>query len=351
MKPSGLFFLVIFLSVFPFSSQALNGGIFYQQTVSGFAGPMAPLELANNWKGKFRRSDDGVLFLQGEYGFHIGGFSISRIRRLHAEYHMPHRAAEIFLNFNRNIELDQRLTTTASLQAKDYRGEGVKVAYQFDFSHLKIKPHISWLKLRSIIWGRWSGEFSYKNRNDWDIDLDINYYYTEDKLIRRGTDPGNPLDPGNGRLLTLGLDLSWQWQGYQIDYQGENLAAEIDWRDLPVTKAKASTSGPFFIFGYEFEEDKQFTPPVFHLIHQSYQLNSQWGVAARSWINTIRPDHSLGVQYYQPDFRLRLLHQLNGNAWTLGFAHNNFSLELQTESWNVSRSRWLGLSVAAQLNF
>lgn len=351
MKPSVLFCLITALNILPYSSQAHASGIFYQQTVTGFAGPMAPVELANNWQGTFRRDDDGVLFFQREYGFSIGGFSISHLKRLHAEYRMPHQAAEIFLNFNRNIELEQHLTTTATLQAKDYRGQGFKAAYQFDFPHLTIKPHISWLKLDNIIWGRWSGDFSYKNRKNWDIDLDINYYYTQDKLIRRGSAPGNPLNPGNGRLLTLGLDLNWQWRDYQLGYQGENLIAEIAWRSLPVTQARASTSGPFFIFGYEFEEDKRFKPPVFHLIHQSYRVNPTWGVAARSWINTIRSDHSLGVQYHQPDFAFRLLHQLNGKAWTLGFSHNNFSVELQTDHWNVSHSRWLGLSVTARLNY
>ena len=344
------YLLLISTLVSPFS-QASDYSVYYQQTVQGYAGPMALLELANNWHGKLRNEDDGILFQQSEVGFSAHNIYFSRIKRLHAEYQMPIRAAEIFYLFNRDIALDSRLETRASLKARDYRGDGFKLGYQLNFDQLNIKPHISWLKLNDIIWGSWSGDFSYQSRKVWDINVDVDYHYTEDKLIRRGTAPGRPLSPGEGDMLSLGLELEWRWHNYHMHYQGENLAAQINWKNLPATEAKVSTQGAFFILGYEFDEDKKFTPPKNHMLRQSLTIAPHWAVSAQSWLNNIRPTHAFGAEFQQPGYRLKLLRQIDRNVWTAGFYHSNIQMELQTGNLNVSHSRFLQLSLGVQLTF
>lgn len=342
-------FLLLLLSSRTISA---NGyGIFYQQDTNGYTGPMALLELANNWKGDLQTGDDGVLFHQQEFGLTLNNVSVSYIKRLHAEYQMPYEVAEVFYAFQHDLELSQPLTTNADLKVQDYRGEGFKLQYDFEFDSLTIAPHISWLELDTITWGSWRGDFSYQNRQQWDLNLAVDYYYTEDKLIRRNKSPTRPLNPGTGNLLSLGTEIHWQWHDYKLHYQGENLLARIVWKSLPTTEAKVSTDGAFFIIGYEFDENKQLTPAAHQRLRHSYRLSSLWGVAANSWLNTLRSTHSLGAQFYQPSYQLQLLRQTDANVWTLGLQHKHIQLELQSGHWNVSHSRWLSLSVAAQLNF
>lgn len=348
-RPSVLPILLLSLAC-PMPGFAL-GDIFYKQKVHGFAGPMAILQLANEWKGDFKNGDDGFLFHHSEVGFSIGDVSISYVKRLHAEYHMPNGAARIFYLHTRKQALAQPLNVTAALRAYDYRGEGFKLAYRFHNDSAYIRPHISWLRLNTITWGHWSGDFSYRSHKDWDLDIDVDYHYTEDKLLRRGKAPGRPLVKNNGELYSLGLEAGFHWRGYTLDYQGDNLHARINWPDLATTDARVSTQGAFFLLGYEFDEDKEFTPSAIHQLDQSLRLTKHWQLVTQSYLNRIRNSHSLGIAYDFPRLKLRLLHELELDAWQLGIEHPNVELSLMSETLNVSRSRLLSAQLALNYSF
>lgn len=350
--PKSLAFCFIFLLAIGYPQPGIaETRVFYQQKVHGFAGPMAILELANEWNGRLKRGDNGFLFRQTEIGLSYRNVTVSYVKRLHAEYYMPNDAARIFYLFNRKKELKEHFKINATLKAHDYRGEGIKLTYHFGNDVISFQPHLTWLQLDTLIWGRWSGDFSYRSTKDWNLDIDVDYHYTQDKLLRRGKAPGRPLPDNDGELFSLGLNATLQWQAYRLDYLGDNLHARINWTHLPKTEAKVSTTGPFFLLGYEFEENKKFVPSKLHQLNQSLDITAQWQAISQSYLNPIRNSHSLGVAYQWPQVQLRVLRELDLNAWQAGIIHPNVSLSLMSETFNASRSRLLSAQMAFSYSF
>lgn len=339
--------------------QAEDWRVAYSQDIYAWSGAMAVAEITNDWNGTLKDGDDGFLWMQEVATVGYGPFSIGYVSRHHAEYEFPNALARGFYYEANDVELDDMYEVEAEVRARHYQGEGLSLSWDFESARANqwsITPSITWLRLYRLIWGDVSGTMNYLDADHWGGDLDVDYGYTEDKIP-----PARALDGRSyGDLYSLDLAFHWRWQNYQIDYQGYNLLARIDWPDMPGTIANKNwqydngaltTDSDYFVYGYEFYDDRVLRPPRVHTLRQQYALTSELDITLRSYLNRIRNGHELGLRWQPDTFAWTLALDSKGEAFRVGMHHRRVQIELLSESLNISRSRLLGVQFGVVLVF
>ncbi|MDP2607650.1 MULTISPECIES: hypothetical protein [unclassified Oceanobacter] len=331
--------------------QSEDWHIRYTQDIHAWSGAMAVAEITNDWNGTLKDDDDGFLWMQTSASVGYGAFSVAYISRHHAEYEFSNALARGFYYQANDVALDQVYEVEADVHARHYQGEGLNLSWVFaaaDNRRWSITPSVTWLRLYRLIWGEVSGTLNYLDADHWGGDLDVDYGYTEDKIPLERT----LAERSYGDLYSLDLAFHWHWQQYQIDYQGYNLLARIDWPDMPGTIANKNwqyddgsltTDSGYFVYGYEFYEDRVLRPPRLHTIRQRYGLSDTLAVTLRSYLNQIRQGHELGLRWQAADLAWMLAVDSQGHAFRAGLHHPKVQLELLSERVNISRSRLLAL--------
>lgn len=356
-----LFFTALFS--FPLSSNA-EDKVSYSLDHFSYAGPMAVLQLANDWHGDMKPGKDAVSFLENKVQVSTGNAQFSILSRTYHEFLISNDLARGFYYYNNNIELDEELRIQSTLQAKSYSGEGIQLGYQFNFAlskdhSLTWTPTLTALRLTDIIWGDLEGELFYSNTQDWGGTLDLDYHYTKDHVVRR------PLNGDYiGQLYGLDLEVAYQSKLFSAYYQGINVASRIYWDGLPTTTAQISTQTAFLLFGYEYYDDVVLTAPAFHYGRVEMALGgrlSSSGISFRSdgyftairefyfhgieWENTVNWFAEAEVVKYSIQF------DPTHSSSKISFNHTIFSTTLASQTLDISRSRQLIANFAFNYTF
>ena len=322
----------------------------------GYSGPIAIMALDNDWNGTLKQDDHGFLWQQERLSVQHNDFSVSYLKRHHAEYDFPNAVARGFYYQSNGIKLDERYDIQSHIRARHYQGEGISLDYQWSGQWASqwreqthrwtIKPAFTWLKLHRLVWGSLDGELYYQTPNDWGGDVQLDYAYTRDYVVRR------PLDGHTyGNLWAMDLNASYQWQDFSWHYQGYNLLAQIHWSDAPYTQAKFCTSCTFLLLGREYYDTRKFRAPAVHQLDQRYQLNHHWRVGLVHHINRIRSTHELHLQYLTENVEWTLGYEPQLESWLLGVEHSIFTLAVQSDALNTTSSRRIGLQMGLRLRF
>ncbi len=317
----------------------------------GYSGPIAIMALDNNWNGTFKDDEDGFLWQQDELRFTVNdAFSISYLKRHHAEYTFPTDVARGFYYQNNDITLTEPYDITSRIHARHYQGEGLGLGYRWQGADAQqsgsIRPTLNWLKLHRLVWGTLNGDLYYQSPNHWGGDVALDYAYTRDYVVRR------PLDGHTyGNLLELGLEADYRIGRYSIAYQGHNLWAQIRWKNAPATQAQFCTRCTFLLFGREFYDDLIVRPTAVHQLTQRVNIGRPWQLGLIHRINRIRNSHAPEVSWQQADWHWQLGYEPDMSAWRIGVEHPAFFLQLQSDSLNTNQSRLLRLSTGFTLAF
>ncbi|MEK9765731.1 MAG: hypothetical protein VW274_04565, partial [Thalassolituus sp.] len=289
--------------------------------------------------------DDGCLWQQSVSSLSYNNWTLSYVSRFHAEYRFPHDLAEGFYYASNDVSLEDEYHTVSTIQAKDYRGYGWEISRQFYFdNNLSLTPKVTWLLIDRIIWGTVKGDIRYTTPEEWGGRLDIEYGYTKDPVLRR------PLErPYYGDLYAFGIQADWSYQNYSINYRGENLLAQIYWKDLPYTYAIADTDAAFLIDGYEYYDEADITPSSLHWIIQSYQLSAKNRVHLDTFVSGIQTTFNIGYSRELSTSTVSLAYNPIWHAYSLGFNHKYIAIKVTSDSINTSTSRTL--SALFRLNY
>ena len=344
-------------------AEPTNTDIRYSFEHISYAGPMAVMQLANDWKGDFKSGRDAISFLENKIQTSINTsdtslfkntFIFSILSRTYHEFLISNDLARGFYYYNNEVELDNELRIDASLQAKSYSGEGIQLGYQFHLipfknHNLTLTPTLTALRLTDIIWGNLEGELFYNNTKDWGGTIDLDYSYSEDHVVRR------PLSGEYiGQLYGLDLDVSYKSEYFSAYYQGDNVMSRIYWDGLPTTTAQISTETAFLLFGYEYFDDVILTAPALHYSRIILPLNQGihgHGVSFRSdgYFTAIREFHFQGIEWKKTvdwfsaaeEVMYSFQYDFAHSTSKISFEHPNFSVTLATQTFDVSKSQQL----------
>lgn len=308
---------------------------------------MALSAVANDWQGKFYKEDDGFLWQQILSSVRIGQTQLSYVDRRHAEYRFPHQLARGFYYEANDISLPSTYRQKATINAEDYQGYGWQLGHTFNaLSTLTITPTVTWLKVNQTTWGSIKGDIFYKNPDEQGGRIEVDYGYNEDKVLKR------PIT-GNyyGDLYALGLAFAWHKEEYAIRYRGENLWAEIHWKDLPYTEATVDTDGFFLLDGFEFYKDTRERPKAIHWLNQSYEIAPKWSLIVNTMLTSFFMTHDIGARWHLRYADIDLSYNPFWQSVTTAISHENIGIRLSTDNIDVSDSRFISASLFLALNF
>lgn len=324
-----------------------GGSVSYSYEGIARSGPMAIGAVLNDWKGKFYKEDDGFLWQQILSSVRIENTQVSYVDRRHAEYRFPHQLAKGFYYATNDISLPSVYKQKATVKAQDYRGYGWQLDHSFSTSkNLTITPTITWLKVNRSTWGRIKGDVFYQNPDEQGGRLEVDYGYTEDKVLKR------PLAQNYyGDLYALGLALEWQKGVYDVYYRGENLLAELHWQNLPYTDAIVDTSARFLLDGFEFHKKKRERPRDIHWLNQSYQISPNWTLIVNSMLTSLFITHDIGARWHLSHTDIDLSYNPFWKSVTTAVSHKNIGIRLTSDNINIGESRTLVASGFVALSF
>lgn len=329
-----------------------------------YAGPMAVLQLANDWHGDLKSGRDAVSFLENKVEAKSGNFQISILSRTYHEFLIGNDLARGFYYYNNGIELDQELRIDAALQAKSYSGDGIQLGYDFNVLSdknysLSITPKLTALRLTDIIWGHFEGELFYSDTKNWGGTIDLDYHYTKDHVVRR------PLRGEYiGQLYGFDLDVLWQSKYVDIFYQGTNVASRIYWDGIPTTTAQISTETAFLLFGYEYYEDVVLTAPALHYSRITMPLPNaifKQGLSLRtdSYFSAIREFHFHGIEWATSidwfseveEISFSAQYDFSSKSRKFSVVTPNLSTTLASQTFDLSKSQQLIVNLTFSYTF
>ena len=314
--------------------------------VRAYSGPIAIMALDNDWNGTLKNDSNGFLWQQERLSVQQKRFSLSYLKRHHAEYDFPNNVARGFYYQSNRIELNERYDIASHIRARHYQGEGLSLAYQWRGQNWTIKPAFTWLKLHRLVWGSLAGDLYYQSPDHWGGDVQLDYAYTRDYVVRR------PLDGHTyGNLWAMDLSASYAFERLQWHYQSYNLLGQIHWSDAPYTNARFCTECSFLLFGREHYDTRKYRAPAIHQLIQEYQLTKHWGIGLSSHINRINTIHELVATYQLENIRWILGVEPVMRAWRLGAEHKIITIAIQSDAINTSSSRQLALQAGLRLSF
>jgi hypothetical protein len=322
-------------------------GILYQQTSYAWAGPMGVLDLADDWRGDLHpHGKDGFVWDQRSAGAYYNGLQVSYVYRQHAQYRFPWNAALGYYQYVHNADLDEEYRFHTRIEVEHYQGEGPAISYRFEGEHWYLTPGYNQLNLYKLYWGSLNGELYYQNSDHWGGDIQLDYGYTDDPIVRRELERRS-----YGTLHGLNLEGGWQQGNYQLDYQGYNLLARIDWSNMPYTKARVCTDCTFFLYGYEYFDDRYERPAAVHFVHQQYQLNTSLALTLNTVLNQIRNSWQPGIDWLAAGIHWQLAADIETGAMQVGIRHPNVQLSLMSELPDINASRLLQVNLGLKLGF
>lgn len=335
------------LTIFVTMPVLSNGTVSYSYEGVARSGPMAAHAVLNDWKGKFYKEDDGFLWQQMLSSVSYNEMKLSYVSRIHAEYRFPHQLAKGFYYATNDISLHSTYEEHALIEARDYGGYGWEVQYKFKpIESLSIIPKATWLSVNRTIWGNIDGNVSYKNPDEWSGRLEVDYGYTDDKILKRSLQ-----QKYYGDFYGIGLSMEWLTGNYNLKYRGENLWAEIQWVRLPYTDAIIDTSANFILDGYEFYKKKDEHPSDVHWLNQSYQLSPTYQLIINSMATELFIAHDIGARRTGQSIDIEITFNPVWKSISTAIIHRNVGIRLETENIDTTESRILSASTYLSLNF
>lgn len=342
--------LVFVFSALVFSSQCAaesQTGVSFEYEGIAHTGPMAIDAVVNDWDGKIIKEDDGFLWQQSSANLFFGPWRVSYLNRFHAEYRFPYQLAEGFYYATNDITPDNEYSRYSRIEARDYRGKGWEVSHAFELTpQLTLTPKISWLLLDRILWGSVEGDVRYGSPDDWGGRLDIDYGYTEDKILRRTLEQEH-----YGDLYALGLEASFRKGRYTAYYRGENLLGVIDWQGIPYTDARLDTEGNYLLDGYEYYDTVNLTPSAIHWLTQRWQFHGGHQASLELLLTEIQTSAAIKYSRILDNFQLSAGYHPQWRAASLGINSRYAGLEILSDSLDPDSSRSLTISAHITASF
>lgn len=234
----------------------------------------------HNWRGDFNKKGNkqiGSIWL--EAGVKKDSWLLSVLYR--EEYLLNYHpdTAELYNNLETTKVLDAGRRYHIDLEATRYKASGLRIAHDFTLlPDLTISLGSSLFQSSKLINGSLNGSASALSNQDYDYNINVDYYYDDDALFDR---PNVKKPVGTG----LSFDLASTWKANEnvdVSLDIKDLVGIIRWKDAPFTRATATS------------DTKSFTPDGLVRIEPALQ-----GIEGNdaTYIQRLKPRGDLGIRY------------------------------------------------------
>jgi len=198
--------------------------------------PMAVKAIASNtWDEKLHKGDTAFSTDRVEAGFGWKQWRFGVFRRYDYYYEFTPDTALLKQRTENNLELTPGKQLDIYLSANTLDAKGLSLAYMHTIDNFTVGAKVSYLVGNTLTFGQLDGEAKVLAENDYDLNFDVDYYYSEDELFdRQVTAP-----KGEGYALDIFAD--WKIENWAFNLEVRDLFAKVYWRNAPRTIATGNT--------------------------------------------------------------------------------------------------------------
>lgn len=201
-----------------------------------FSEPVAIKALAQDeWDTKLYDGDRAFSTDLIEAGIGWKQWRFGIFRRYDYFYEFTPDTAFLKHSAENNLDLTPGEQLDIYLSANALIANGLSLSFTHVINNASFGIKASYLKAQKLTSGSLAGKAQVVAENDYDLNFDVDYYYSEDKLFdREVAAPG-----GDGFAIDINID--WHMQQWDFNLAIRDLLSRIYWRDAPRTIATGNT--------------------------------------------------------------------------------------------------------------
>lgn len=352
------FFAVFFASVTVAEDKSKIGPFFKISSFS-HSEPLAVYGLFNDWEGSLSTGRKAFSVNRFEAGFRLNSWQLSVLNRQDFYYEFAPKTAKLFYDTNNKKNLEAGETYNLQLSTNSFFARGLKLAYEKQFSDLKVCLAASYLEGYDVMQGDLSGSAQAVAENDYNFNFAVDYYYAEDALFSRKI-----TDNVKGQGYAFDLNIDWQINpNWTMVLRAEDLLARIYWFDAPRTIADGSSQTKefdedgFVVFspvanGLETNQSFMQNIPTKVFLSTEYSFNEAHSILVKVDDYKIKRFASLGYAFKsESNTELKVLANLTAEAMELNYQNSWLKASLISDSWDYKRAKTLGLGISVRYFF
>lgn len=240
--PSFVGFFCAVTTLFSFAVASAAPEAYLKIESFSHADPVSVHSYVKSWDGRLESGSDAVTHNWIESGACYGRVCAALLHRLDYEVKANHDTAELYYLAHNRRDLDTGRVYDLDLRVWHQRSRGLRLAYR-DTPHigLSLEYGISLLQAQVFTDGRLTGSSRVSGPKNYDYDLQVDYFYSEDGLFERDV----PLPAGKG----MSLDISVAWrinERFFVYTQVRDLYGYLKWDRAPFTTATATSATKTF---------------------------------------------------------------------------------------------------------
>lgn len=314
--------------------------------------PTAIKSLGQGWDQPLYSGDVALSYNRMEIGVAMNQWQIGLIKRHDYYYEFNSDTARLLHHIENRILLTPGEQYDLKLSVNSLIAEGLRLAYQYTVNDFKLSLAFSYLDSRDFTDGTLAGTADVLTDKDYDLQFDVDYLYTEDKLFERIA--SRP----HGRGYGIDFMLDWKPNGhwyFKLDVV--DLWTQMHWRNALRTVATADSNIK------EFDDDGYvvFNPVATGVEStQSYTQN----VPRKIFIDTVYSfDNEQALLFGYEDYKLKrfvsagysvitegrskfdFFYNLTAEAYKFRYQYNRLKLELLTDELQLKKSRTFALQI------
>lgn len=221
--------------VWPLTGQA---SYFMELDADQYSESIPVHELRHHWRQGYRPGNQAFSHNRLEFGYREGHAEWGWILRYDYDARYSEDTAELIYREETDRRVPAGRDYHLQLQVNHNRSQGLFVGHRHQFFEGRFRFHVRayFLFGQYLEQGRLTGSASVDQSDELAAQLNLNYRYSEDKLLDRQT--GSP--DGYG----LASDLAFTWRpvsAIRMDLQIQDWFYHMLWDEAPLTEARAST--------------------------------------------------------------------------------------------------------------
>lgn len=314
--------------------------------------PMAVAAIASNkWDEKLHKGDTAFSTDRIEAGIGWKQWQFGVFRRYDYYYEFSPDTALLKQRTENNLSLTPGQQLDIYLSANTLDAKGLSLAYKHTFNNFTFGAKASYLVGNTLTSGQLDGKAEIIAENDYDLNFDVDYYYSEDKLFdRQVTAP-----EGEGYALDIFVD--WQIESWDFNLEVKDLFAKVYWRNAPRTIATGNTDTKDFdedgfvvfnpvISGLETNQDYTQTLPRKIHFKSAYALEN-YSLLFELYDYDIKRFYSAGAGIsINADEQINVFYNVTAEAMKFYYRNQWLMFSVTSDDIQFNKARTLGLELS-----
>ena len=329
--------------------------------IDGFAytEPVGFKSFTSDWSGRYYGGTHAQLNYLIEFGASYRDWGIGYVKQKYLFMRFTEDSANFYYLSENKKPLQTDQGYDIDIDADYLVAEGVRLFKDFrPHTTLLVTLGASLLEGQEMLKGSLKGKITALSDSDYDFEnLNIDYFYTEDRLFDR------QVDQRNGQGYALDLRIAWQLNDtFTSKLTVSNLLGKIEWKQSHHTAALVESDNKEYdengyvdvsptLSGQHSTKDFTQTLPRIVQLRLEQQLKPPVTGIVDIRHTTELTFSSIGLAYhFASQSSLEGLYTFNSNAFALGYYHRWGFLMLQADTLSLNKSRNLGIGLGINIS-